>query len=60
MSNYLEAIPAAVATIVASIPKTISLNSDADLDKMQKRIIDLADQLTRTLAKALRDTEEGK
>jgi hypothetical protein len=60
MSNYLEAIPPAVAAIVAAVPRQLgAAQSEADLDKIQKRVIDLTDRLTRTFAKALIDAQAG-
>lgn len=60
MSNYLDSIPAAVATIVAAVPRqTRAPEGDAELDKIQKRVVDLTDQLTRTFVKALGEAQAG-
>ena len=56
MSSYLDAIPPAVATIVASVaPRLATGNLEADRAGVQRLVVDLTDQLTRTFAKALGD-----
>jgi hypothetical protein len=59
MSSYLDSIPPAVATIIASISDRLggSKSSEGDADKaaMIKRVVDLTDQLTRAFVKALED-----
>lgn len=62
MSNYLEpgpqaAVAQAVATIVSSCFGSVLSKAtgvpDKERDALEQRVINFADQLTRTLAKAL-------
>jgi hypothetical protein len=63
MSNYLDSIPQAVATIVSSCYGAVlsgTGKAPSYLDETEKRITAFADQLARTLAKALLDASAGK
>jgi len=59
MSNYFEAIPQAVATIVAACSGTIVAQHEK-ADEREARIIAFTDKLTRTLAQALIEKQGGK
>lgn len=53
MSSYLDGIPQAVATIMTTFADRFSAVPDDSLE----RIAQFADQLTRSLAKALREAD---
>ena len=70
MSNYIDAIPQAVATIVSacygeplskeaqsSLPANMQ---EAILTKLENRLVGLAERLTQTFIKAIRDAETAE